>query len=170
MNLKIIMKCIEKITEKFSTWGLDIASVLIFMMSLLITAEVICRSFLNFSLLVADEFSGYFCVGVACLGVASSLRSKSFVKIDILYDRMSKKWKNISFLIVRLISFIYVAIVLNSAWGFVMTSYKYKMTSMFMTKTPLIYPQFLIIIGLVFLIFQIVVDIKEGIENIRLRD
>ena len=48
-----------------------------------------------------------------------------------------------------------------------MTSYKYKMTSMFMTKTPLFYPQFLIVIGLVFLIGQIVVDIKDGIKNIK---
>jgi len=167
MNLKIIMRYIDKIIERFSTWGLSISSLLILMMSLIITTEVICRSFLNFSILVADEFSGYFCVGVACLGVADSLRSNSFVKIDFLYERLSEKWKNISFLVVRLISFIYIAIVLKSACGFVMTSYKYKMTSMFMTKTPLFYPQFLIVIGLVFLIGQIVVDIKDGIKNIK---
>jgi len=170
MNFKIIIKYFDKIIEKFSAWGLTLASVLIFMMSLIVTVEVICRSFLNFSILIADEYSGYFCVGVACLGVAYSLRTRSFVKIDFLYNRLSKKWKNVSFLFARVISFIYVAILLYSAWGFVMATFKYKTTSMFMTRTPLIYPQSLIVIGLIFLIGQIVVDIKESIENIRIQD
>ena len=62
-----------------------VATVLIL---LLVCVEVIARMF-NLSTQIADEYAGYLNAAVIFLGLGYSLKDGAFIRIELLYDKLS---------------------------------------------------------------------------------
>ncbi|MEC9435326.1 MAG: TRAP transporter small permease [Pseudomonadota bacterium] len=69
--------------------GHALAGVAMLAMMAMIAAEVICRGFLGFSLLLVDEVGGYLLVAILFLGAADAFRTGSLLRVDYVFAALS---------------------------------------------------------------------------------
>lgn len=60
-------------------------------MMVLITLEVICRSFLGFSLTIVDETCGYLVVALLFLGMSYSLREQALLRVEFIINALPSR-------------------------------------------------------------------------------
>ena len=121
--------------------------------------EIISRSLFNYSTLIADEYSGYLNVAIPLFGLAYTFKTEGFIKIKILYDKFSNNTKKMLDIISMVMGLFYSIILLYYISIMVLQSYRTGVKSLFISKTPLYIPQSIIVIGLIFLIMQIIISL-----------
>ncbi|MBI4587450.1 MAG: TRAP transporter small permease [Candidatus Rokubacteria bacterium] len=147
--------------EALSTAAMAVSAVATMLMTALITVEVVGRSFFRVSTLVSDEMAGYLLVVLTFFGLADSLRSDSFIRVDLLYDRWGPRVKRGLDIILLLVALLYTALLAYYFWWFVGESYRFGTTSIYFTRTPLWIPQGLMAVGASMLILQILAEIGK---------
>jgi TRAP-type C4-dicarboxylate transport system permease small subunit len=124
-----------------------LAELLMLAMMALITGEVICRSFMGFSLLLVDEVAGYMLVAILFLGVTASFQSGSLLRVDFIMNRLSARaqlWLDAVF---DLIGFGFVAILDYALVNFVLSTFERGMQAPTLLATPLYLPQLVMPVG-----------------------
>ena len=71
--------------------AMAVAGLAAVVMMLLVTVEVLGRSFLNVSTLIADEMGSYLLVSLTFLGLAPTLRDGGFIRIRSEERRVGKE-------------------------------------------------------------------------------
>lgn len=158
---------IKKGIENLSTFSLVLAGISIVLMVLLVFVEIVSRSIFNKSTLIADEMSGYMNVSIAFFGFAYAFKTNTFIRITFLYNRFSKKLKNIADVISLMLSILFSFLLLYCVWGIIHTSFIDKVTSVSISKTPLYIPQFVMVMGIAFLISQMFVVLIKKLRSFR---
>jgi TRAP-type C4-dicarboxylate transport system permease small subunit len=131
--------------------GLWLAGLSLLAMILLVSADVVARWLLNFSFLIADEYSGYLLIAVTFLGAAFSLRSGAFTRMDALYNRTRGKVRWVLDVLLNLVSLAYLAILDYWLWVFIASSYRSGVTSISIAQTPLYIPRLFMGLGVMLL-------------------
>lgn len=85
----------EKLISKANHFIMWICGILIFFMGFLITADVILRSTVNYSIQWAFALNGYISATVALLAGGYALLDKQHVRVDIFYNKFSSRVKGI---------------------------------------------------------------------------
>lgn len=150
---------LQRIAAFFCAFGLWIAGFALFLMVLLVLGDVIGRKFLGYSLLIADEYAGYSLVAVTFMGGAYTLRTGSFTRMEVLYNRISGKGRWIIDLTINLVGLAYLLIIDYWLWVLIKTSYSSGETSISIAQTPLYIPQFFMGLGVTFLAFELVLQL-----------
>ena len=135
-------------TNKLAKFGLVLSGVCVVLLSALVGVEVILRNFFETSTLIADEYAGYFCVGMTFLGGAFALESGSFIKVDLFYMHFKGRWKLIADYISCFSALAFLACLLYFCTSLVVQSYQGNVVSIFISRTPLAFPQSTMIIGI----------------------
>jgi TRAP-type mannitol/chloroaromatic compound transport system permease small subunit len=119
-------------------------------LSFLVTAEILLRRFLNFSLQGGDEFGGYVLAVIAAFGFAYTLLERAHTRVEILVERvspMAQAWLNV------LSSWGVAGMGVFLAWragATLLESVEFKSLSGTPMMTPLWQPQSLWFFGLLF--------------------
>ncbi|MEN1968879.1 TRAP transporter small permease [Lentibacillus sp. N15] len=156
---------IKKVVEKLTNFNLVLAGISLSFMAGLVFIEVMSRSLLNRSTLIADEMAGYLNVAIAFFGLAYTFRSNGFIKITILYNRFSSKWKGIVDVVSIVLSIAFSLTLFYYICGTVFQSYTSQATSVYISETPLYIPQLVMVVGIAFLMLQNVVELVEYIRK-----
>jgi len=119
-------------------------------LSFLVTAEILLRRFLNFSLQGGDEFGGYVLAVIAAFGFGYTLLERAHTRVEIIVERVSpgaQGWLNL------ISSWCIAGMGVFLAWragATLLESIEFKSLSGTPMMTPLWQPQSLWAIGLVF--------------------
>lgn len=154
---------ILNLIERLSTAGMYVSGIGVFIMSILITIEILGRYFFGFSLLVVDEWSGYLLVMVTFLGLAYTMQSKGFLQIEFLLNRLSRRKRNLFNLFLILLALVYSFII---GWKLILytwSNYSAGTVSVSISQTPLYIPQLFMPLGVALLILQL---INEAVRSI----
>lgn len=154
---------ILNLIERLSTAGMYVSGIGVFIMSILITIEILGRYFFGFSLLVVDEWSGYLLVMVTFLGLAYTMQTKGFLQIEFLLNRLSRRKRNLFNLFLILLALVYSFII---GWKLILytwSNYSAGTVSVSISQTPLYIPQLFMPLGVALLILQL---INEAVRSI----
>lgn len=152
-----------RVVDGLGAAAMAVSAVAVVLMTLLITLEVVGRSFLGASTLVSDEMSGYLLVVLTFFGLADSLRSDSFIRVEFLYGRLGPGVRRRLDVALLGIALAYTGLLAYYFWEFVAASYRFGTTSIYFTRTRLWIPQAFMALGASILGAQIV---GEGLRRI----
>jgi len=127
--------------------AMAVAGLAAVVMMLLVTVEVLGRSFLNVSTLIADEMGSYLLVTLTFLGLAPTLRGGGFIRIDLYQRRARGRARAILDACIVLLAIVYAATLDWYLWGFAANSYRLGTTSIQVARTPLWIPQGIMAVG-----------------------
>ena len=137
-----------KLADRVSLWGVWFGGGLIFLASLLVSADVIMRKLFTVTLGGADELSGYaFAIGCAW-AFAFTLLRRSNVRVDALYQHLPPKLRAFLDILALLALGVLAAYLTFYAFSVLQTSWDLKAQSNTSLKTPLWIPQGLWFLGL----------------------
>ena len=132
----------------------------------LVFIEVVGRTFIGRSTMIADEMSGYLNVAVVFLGLAYTLKEKGFIRVEIVYRRFRGAMERIARWIIALSSLLYVLVIVIYMTRHVRYSYTRGILSTNVAETPLWIPQSLIVAGAVVLALQILAYVLDRVRNL----
>jgi TRAP-type C4-dicarboxylate transport system permease small subunit len=147
-----------------STGGMYASGAGVFIMSVLITIEITGRYLFGFSLLVVDEWSGYLLVMVTFLGLAYTMKTKGFLQIDFLVNRLSQRRRHLFNIFLVLIALIYSLVIGWKLIIYTWLNYSTGAVSVSISQTPLYIPQLFMPLGILLLVLEL---IREAITSIQ---
>ena len=127
--------------------AMAVAGLAAVVMMLLVTVEVLGRSFLNVSTMIADEMGSYLLVALTFLGLAPTLRGGGFIRIDVYRRRARGRPLAILDACIVLLAIAYAATLDWYLWGLTANSYRLGTTSIQVARTPLWIPQGIMAVG-----------------------
>lgn len=149
------------IVRKVSKISAYIAAVATILMSLIIFVEIIYRNFFGASTMIADEFGSYFLCASTFFAGPLLMAEDGFLRVDILYTRFSGMTKKICDGIIWVTGIVCCCYMLRFCFHVVQSSYNISAVSAYVTKTPMVYPQSIMVIGFALLILEMIVKLGE---------
>ncbi len=132
-----------------------LAGVAVLIILALVCAEILLRNLLGKSLLVADELCGYLNVAVVFLGLGYTLREGGFIRVELLYDVMSRAWRTASRWYFVLASIVFAIAAFYYSFKHLMYLYRSGIRSDGLTEMLLYIPQVAVVVGLGILLIQL---------------
>lgn len=160
---------LERVMNGLRKSTLMLSAVFIILMAAMEITEIFSRTFFSHSFLIVDEFAGYFMAAMVFTGLTNSYASGSFVRVEVVYNLFKGRLK---FLINLVYAFLMLAFTAVFGYFSILTNYKsFKMglVSNGFYRTPLVYPQFFMSLGIICFFIYVVLDIihmiKEGAKK-----
>lgn len=168
------MTPLRRMISFFSSLGLWISGIAVLLMTLLITVEVVGRRVLNFTTLIADEFSGYLLVVITFMGAAYTLKSGGFTRMELVYNQFKTTGRRALDFFFNLVSLAFLIILDYWLWDHIISNYRSGMASISILQTPLYIPKLFMGVGATLLLFQVILELvalfwpqpKKGTEGI----
>lgn len=140
-----------RLIDKITLIGAHISGIFILVIVALVFIEVIGRGFFKFSIMICDEISGYLNGALVFLGLAYTMRSGGFIRIEILFNLFHGNVKRLLKWLTCLLSLVYVSILVVYLWRHIFFFYKNKIVSTYFTNLPQFIPLSVIEIGAILL-------------------
>jgi len=161
------MAAFTRIVDGIIKVGLYVTMVAIVLMMLMMTGESVFRTFFGFSLMVSDEFSGYFLMASVFMGIGYCMRSHALLRVTIIYDRLPPAVRSVLQLVFDVMSLGFVLILASQLFRVVGNSYRDGTLSISQAEIPVWIPQTIMPIGISILILALVVEIARSISDLR---
>jgi len=170
MNLPIQCKSffvnMQRAIDSLIRISLYACEIIVVIMMLLITIEVVLRSFFHASLLLTDEMCGYFLVAITFFGISYCLRSGALLRIKFILFSLPQRIRIWVDLVYDLLALIFALIVtyelFRLAWG----SYRLKILAPTLLETPLYIPELAMPIGMSLLVLGLLSELGSDITRI----
>lgn len=143
----------------FSSLGFWVSGIAVLLMTLLITVEVVGRRVLNFTTLIADEFSGYLLVVITFMGAAYTLKAAGFTRMELVYNQFKTTGRWVLDFVFNLVSLAFLIILDYWLWDHIISNYRSGMASISILQTPLYIPKLFMGVGATLLLFQVVLEL-----------
>lgn len=145
------MDRLMKLTHRLTYYGVWFGGGLICLSAFIVGFEVLIRKMFNLSIGGADELSGFaLAIGTAwALGFA--LLERAHIRIDSVYMWMPLSMRAVMDLIGLVVFFIFFGFMTIRGWSTFFETVALNAHSISPLGTPLVYPQFLWVVGLTFL-------------------
>jgi TRAP-type C4-dicarboxylate transport system permease small subunit len=154
------------LSRRLSRAGAWVASALIIALVVLITVEIVGRSFFDTSTMLADEYSGYFYLALVYLGLAYTFDQNGHIRIRLLTDRLTRKGRKWADIFAGILTAIMLFYALVYSWRFMRESYTMEMVSEGVSETPLYLTQIPIVVGLgLFVLSVIAFVVRRGYDD-----
>lgn len=157
-KLCIIINRINKIS-------VTVAGICVIATSLLVTAEIFLRTLFDTSTLIADEYSSYLLCAMTFLGASYAMSKGAFLSVDIIYDKFNCRIKKIVDVFNILIGIIYMLFVTYFCWNVFEASLTGNIIAVTYSRTPLKYPQSVMVVGCVLVILQLFLELIKSFYN-----
>jgi TRAP-type C4-dicarboxylate transport system permease small subunit len=158
--LQDIVKVIEKATDVLS--GYLQAGIIFFLMVMLL-AEVLTRYILRSPLSIADEMGGYLLVAITFMGLAYTWKEKGHVRVSLLISRLPDKFGRQLRFIMLILATVFTLPLIKACYDLISDSLLFESRSGSWLRTPLAYPQTILLIGASMLFLQLVAEIIKAI-------
>jgi TRAP-type C4-dicarboxylate transport system permease small subunit len=157
--LHSIVKIIEKVTDVLS--GHLQAGIIFFLMVMLL-AEVLTRYILRSPLSIADEMGGYLLVAITFMGLAYTWKEKGHVRVSLLISRLPHKFEHLLRFITLILATVFTLPLIKACYDLISDSLLFESRSGSWLRTPLAYPQTILLIGAIMLFLQLVAEIIKA--------
>lgn len=141
--------------------------VLVVAMALLICAEVVCRSFLGFSLMVTDEIAGYLLVALVFLGMPVALANGALFRVELVMNHLPARARVWLELIFDVVCLALTLVLLRELWRFVLDSWQRGVRAPTVLATPLYLPQASMVLGAATLACVLALHVAQGVQRLR---
>lgn len=139
-------------------------------MMVLITLEVICRSFFGFSLTIVDETGGYLVVALLFLGAAYSLREQALLRVEFLINALPVRVRPVVDLLFDVAALGFSLIILYQLARLTVSSWERGMVAPTLMETPIHLPQIVMPVGALLLVLGLLAEIARDLRRIWGRD
>jgi len=143
-----------RVVELLSATGAVLSGVTFVLMTLLILAEILLRTFFDKSTLIASEYSGYTLAAMIYLGLGFSFRKGAHIRITFLRERLKGWALHLLEVTCAMIGSLLCILSTVFLWEMVQTSLQRGTTAYTVAETPLWVPQAIILVGLIILTLQ----------------
>ena len=135
--------------------GMYLSGVAILLMALFVTFEVVARTLLGFSTLVADEWPSYLLVFSTFLGLAYTMESRGFLQVEFFLKMLSPKHNKLLHSFLLSLGLMYSIVLDYYLIHHASISYSRGIVSISLSQTPLYIPQLLMPIGMTIFVLQL---------------
>ena len=158
-KLKKIVQVIEAITNVLSG---HLQAWLIFGLMVMLLIEVLTRYLLQSPLSLAEELGGYMLVAITFMGLAYTWKEKGHVRVELLISRFPEKVRQRIRFITLIAATIFTIPLIKACYDLLLESILFSSRSGGWLRTPLVYPQTILIIGSVLLFLQLLAEIIKA--------
>lgn len=131
-------------------------------MAILINVDIFSRNVLEKSIISTDELSGYLLVCVVFLGGAYTLRSGSFLRIEMLIGLLSPRARQLLAILYNIVAIALCSILAWQYFRLVMVSYSRKVLAPTLLETPIWIPQLALPIGMSLVIYALLLELWDS--------
>jgi len=158
--MRKLVYIIEKITDIVSG---HLPAWTVFLLMVMVLLEVITRYLLNAPLSIADELGGFMLVGITFVGLAYTWKERGHVSVEIVTNILPPRVKQwLRFFTLILATFFCWPLIAGS-FELLQDSILFGSRSGSWMRTPLVYPQSLLLIGSVLLLLQLIAEIIKAV-------
>ena len=136
---------------------------ILFLLMIMILVEVLTRYILRSPLGISDEMGGYMLVSITIVGLAYTWQEDGHVRVDLFISKIPKKIaKKIKFINLILATLFTIPMIIAS-YDLLCDSILFASRSGSWLRTPLVYPQSVLLIGSVLIFLQLISEILNAI-------
>ncbi len=132
-----------------------IAGLGMLLLTILVTAHVAARRFLESPFVFTEEYSGYLQVLIVFFGLAYTLRVGGHITLDLLVERLPMGLRRHVTIVTTVVGLLFIIVLAFSALLFVSDSFQKGTIAPTPRMTPLWIPQAVVLLGLVLLAVQL---------------
>lgn len=169
LDMRALAAVGAKALEFIPRLSLIVAASGIFLMMVLIIAEVISTQIFNYSLPYVLEYSEYLIPIIVFWGASYTLSVGGHVRADIFFRRLSDNAREWFILIGFVLGLIFLVVVLRQMSQVAYLSIKYGRLSYYSSPSPIGPPQLFATIGLALFAVQLAVEICRKARRLYLR-
>ena len=136
---------------------------IIFFLMVMLLAEVLTRYILRSPLSIADEMGGYLLVAITFMGLAYTWKEKGHVRVSLLISRLPDKFGRQLRFITLILATVFTLPLIKACYDLISDSLLFESRSGSWLRTPLAYPQTILLIGAIMLFLQLVAEIIKTI-------
>jgi len=145
------MRSIVRAADRLATLAGWVAGFLLLITTALILYEIALRQFFGRSTLVAEEYSGYFMAGMVYLAAGYTLINGEHIRVGLLRERLDPGWQRRLDVIAGVLGLLFATLLVWALSEQVIDAWKYGTRSFLPSRTPLVYPYALTLIGAIVL-------------------
>ena len=157
--LRGIVKIIEKVTDVLS--GYLQAGIIFFLMVMLL-AEVLTRYILRSPLSIADEMGGYLLVSITFMGLAYTWKERGHVRVSLFISRLPDKFAHLLRFFTLILATVFTLPLIKACYDLISDSLLFESRNGSWLRTPLAYPQTILLIGAIMLFLQLIAEIIKA--------
>jgi len=158
--MQAILRKIEKTTDLISG---HLQGWLVFLLMVLVLGEVLTRYILQSPLSVADEMGGYLLVSITFLGLGYTWKEEGHVRVELITNILPEKIRRrLRFATLLMATFFCIPMIAGS-YSLIQDSLLFEARSGSWMRTPLVYPQTLLLVGSLLLLLQLVAEIMKAL-------
>lgn len=140
---------------------------LLMVLMFMILVEVLTRYVLQSPLSIAEEYGGYMLVAITFLGLGYTWKERGHVRVEWVINTLSLKVQSWLRLITLIMATAFALIMIKASYDLVSYSYLFGTRSGSWLRTPLIWPQIVLIIGAVLLFIQLIAELIRAVGNLK---
>ncbi|WP_374445468.1 TRAP transporter small permease subunit [Stella sp.] len=156
----------ERAADRLIGVGRAGAELCLIAMMALITLEVICRSFLGFSLTIVDETCGYLVVALLFLGAAYSLREQALLRVEFIIVALPRRLRAWVELLFDAAALGFALVILYQLARVAFSSWERGMVAPTLMETPIWLPQLAMPAGSLLLVLGLAAEIARDLRRI----
>jgi len=158
--LQKIVNFIEKVTDIFSG---HLQAAIIFLLMVMLLAEVLTRYILLSPLSIADEMGGYLLVSITFMGLAYTWKEKGHVRVTLIFSRLPAKVARPIRFFTLVLATAFTLPLIKACYDLLADSLLFESRSGSWLRIPLVYPQSLLLVGAALLFLQLLAEIIKAI-------
>ncbi len=153
--MRVVLRQTGRAIGRAGDAGLVISAVAVVAITVLTTVEVVARNVFAVSTLIVDEAGAYLLVVVTFLGLAWTLRTHGFIRIDTYRMKLPGRARLALDLAIHGLAATYTAVLDWYLWQFTRDAYRFGTTAVQITQTPLWIPYSAMLVGGLLLLLEI---------------
>lgn len=163
-SLQKVINIIEKLTDVLSG---RLQAVVIFLLMVMLLVEVLTRYILRAPLSIAEEMGGYMLVSITFMGLAYTWKEKGHVRVTLIISRLPERAARLVRFIALILATVFTLPLIKACYDLLADSLLFESRSGSWLRTPLVYPQTILLVGAVLLFLQLLVEIIKAIIAIK---
>ena len=149
---------INRLADRIARIGRIGANIQLFLLLVLVNAEIISRYVLGRSTMIADEYGAYFFVGLSFLSFSCAMRNDQFLRVAAISGRLGVRTQRVLHGVAAALATLTCALFTYQSAVLAWTTLTFKTRSMQPSGTLLFIPQTVMPLGLALLTFIFLVD------------
>lgn len=158
------IQTLEKITDIL---GGKLQGCLVFFLMILVMIEVMGRYVLESPLSIAEELGGYILVSITFMGLGYTWKERGHVRVELVINMMSKKLRTWLRLLTVILAAAFCGPLITGSYAMLQDSLLFEARSGSWLRTPLVYPQSILLVGSILLLMQFIVEIIKAIKDLK---
>lgn len=155
-----IARILDSITTVISG---SLQGILVFLLMVMVLVEVLTRYIMQSPLSIADELGGYLLVSITFLGLAYTWKEQGHVRVELLVNLFPPRLRRVIRFITLLMATLFCVPMIAGSYSLIQDSLLFGVRSGSWMRTPMAYPQVLLLVGSVLLLLQFVSEIIKAV-------